>query len=167
MSKDNPSKDQKETLQAGTLPNMPVTVHAQYIKDISFENPNAPNSLRPSQEKPSVEVNISLDATKLEDPELKSLYEVTLGITAKSTRGSTVEFIAEASYAAAVSLQEVAEDNHHPLLFIEIPRQIFPWVRQSIAQLTQGGGYAPLFLQPIDFRQMYLNRFGEEPASAA
>lgn len=165
MSDETPSKDQKETIQAGSLPNMPVTVHAQYIKDISFENPNAPNSLRPSQEKPSVEVNISLDATKLEDPELKSLYEVTLGITAKSTRADKVEFIAEASYAAAVSLHEVNEENHHPLLFIEIPQQIFPWVRQSIAQLTQGGGYAPLFLQPVDFRQMYVNRFSQTPAA--
>src|SRR5690606_20128186 len=118
MSKESP---EKETIQAGTLPNMPVTVHAQYVKDLSFENPNAPHSLRPSQEKPAVEVNISLDATKLEDPELTSLYEVTLGITAKSSRGGKIEFIAEASYAAAVSLHEVSEDNHHPLLFIEIP----------------------------------------------
>lgn len=153
---------------SNAIPNLPVVIHVQYIKDVSFENPNAPNSLRSGQnEKPALDVNIMLDAQKLEDEHLKALYEVTVTVRAESKRGARTDFIAEMAYAAAVSLNDVPEDKHHPLLFIEVPRLLFPAVRQGIAQLTQGGGYSPLYLNPIDWAAMYVGRFGGKDTKVA
>lgn len=149
--------------QMGTMPNLPIVIHTQYIKDLSFENPNAPESLRAGQtEKPSLDVNIMLDARKIEDEQLTALYEVVMTVRASSKRGDRTDFIAEVAYAAAVSLNDVPEDKHHPLLFIEIPRQLFPFVRLIISNVTQGGGYVPLALNPVDFGAMYKSRFAAD-----
>ncbi len=161
--------EEKQTIEhkMGNLPSLPVIIHAQYLKDLSFENPNAPNSLRAGQtEKPTLDVNILLDAKKIEDEQLTALYEVVITIRAQSGRGDRVDFIAEIAYGAAVSLNDVPDDKHHPLLFIEVPRQLFPFVRQAMAQVTQGGGYAPLFLNPVDFHAMYISRFAQEAGVA-
>jgi len=164
MSEEKTTREYK----VGTLPHLPVTVHAQYLKDLSFENPHAPHSLRAgSAEKPALNVNILLDAQKIEDPELTALYEVVMTVKAESSRGGRIDFIAEISFGAAVSLKDVPEDKHHPLLFIEVPRLMFPFVRQAMAQITQGGGYAPLYLQPVDFHAMYVSRFAEKPEAAS
>ncbi len=162
--------DEQNTIEhkMGGLPNLPVVIHAQYLKDLSFENPHAPDSLRAGQsEKPALDVNILLDAKKIEDEQVPALYEVVMTIRAQSSRGERVDFIAEVSYGAAVSLSGVPEDKHHPLLFIEVPRQIFPFIRQLMAQTTQSGGYAPLYLNPVDFQSMYVSRFAEQPMRAA
>lgn len=152
----------------GNLPNLPVVIHAQYVKDLSFENPSAPHSLRAGQDaKPALGVNIMLDAQKIEDEQLPALYEVVMSVRAESKRGERIDFIAEISYGAAISLKEVPEDKHHPLLFIEIPRQMFPFVRQAVAQMTQGGGYAPLYLNPVDFQAMYADRFAQKASQTA
>jgi len=151
----------------GGLPNLPVVIHAQYLKDLSFENPHAPESLRAGQtEKPALDVNIMLDAKKIEDEQLSSLYEVVMTIKAQSSRGARTDFIVEISYGAAVSLPDVPEDKHHPLLFIEIPRQLFPFIRQSVGQITQSGGYPPLYLNPVDFQAMYVSRFAKDAPPA-
>lgn len=162
--------DIKDTIEykMGTMPNMPVIIHTQYVKDFSFENPHAPNSLRAGQpEKPKLDVNIMIDAQKIEDEQLKSLYEVVMTVRAQSMRGERVDFIVEMAYGAAVSLPDVPEDKHQPLLFIEIPRQIFPYIRHGIAQITQGGGYPPLFLNPVDFQAMYAARFARQNEPSA
>lgn len=159
----------KETIEhkMGGLPNLPVVIHAQYLKDLSFENPNAPNSLRAGQtEKPAMDVNILLDAQKMEDDDIPHLYEIVMTVRAHSSRGERVDFIAEIAYGAVVSLKDVPEDKHHPLLFIEVPRQLFPFVRQAMAQVTQGGGFAPLYLNPVDFQSMYLSRFAQSAPTA-
>lgn len=152
----------------GGLPNLPVVIHAQYLKDLSFENPHAPNSLRAGQtDKPALDVNILLDAKKLDDEQIDSLYEVVMTVKAESKRGDRTDFIVEISYGAAVSFPNVPEDKRHPLLFIEIPRQMFPFARQAVAQLTQGGGYAPLYLNPVDFHSMYVSRFAQQQEPVA
>ncbi len=152
----------------GDMPNLPVVIHAQYLKDLSFENPHAPDSLRAGQqEKPALTVNILLDAKKIDDAQIKSLYEVVMTVQAQSKRGERVDFIVEIAYGAAVSLTDVPDDKHHPLLFIEVPRQMFPFIRNAVAQVTQGGGYAPLYLNPVDFHAMYVNRFAQQNAQAA
>lgn len=160
---------QTQEHQVGAMPGLPVVIHAQYLKDLSFENPNAPNSLRAGRGgQPALNVNIMLDAQKIEDAELPALYEVVMTVKAHAQRENQTDFIVEVSFGVAVSLKGVDDEKHHPLLFIEVPRQIFPWVRQSVAQMTQAGGYAPLFLQPVDFQAMYVNRFAEQaPQQAA
>lgn len=144
-------------------PALPLIIHTQYVKDISFENPTAPNSFRIGIPAPKMEMNINLDARALEDLEIKNLYEVTLKINARAMRDGKPVFIAEIIYGVAVSFQEgVAENQHHPLLMIEVPRLAFPFARQILAELTQSGGYPALLLGPVDFYSMYMNRFGKE-----
>ncbi|MFK7838975.1 MAG: protein-export chaperone SecB [Bdellovibrionales bacterium] len=142
---------------------MPVTIHAQYVRDLSFENPNAPESLRPSSDAPEMDINIGMDARKLEDDTLDNLFEVVLNVRAAAERKGDASFIAELQYGVTVSIDtKVPEDNHHPLLLIEIPRMAFPFVRQIISDLTVQGGFPPLLLNPVDFHALYMSRFGAE-----
>ena len=148
--------------QIAMAANLPVMVHAQYVKDISFENPSAPSSLRAGLEAPKMDVNINLDARNLEDPQIKSLYEVVLRISVRATRGDQTVYIAEVLYGVAASMPNVAEEHHHPLLLVEIPKLAFPFARKVVADLIQDGGYPPLLLGPVDFASMYMSRFGEK-----
>lgn len=153
-------QNEMPTLEANGLP---VTIHTQYVRDISFENPNAPNSLRAGLGMPDMDVNISMDARPLEDANLKNLYEVGLSISARARRGDDVVFIAEIVYGVTVSIEEsVPEDVFHPLLLIEIPKFAFPFARHILATVTQQGGYPPLLLNPVDFQALYMQRFGAE-----
>lgn len=139
--------------------NLPVMVHAQYVKDVSFENPGAPFSLRSGTEQPKLDVNITLDAKPLEDPQVKALFEVSLRLSARALRGNQTVYIAEVLYGVAASMPNVAEEHHHPLLLVEIPKLAFPFARKILADLVQDGGYPPLLLGPVDFAAMYLARF--------
>lgn len=141
---------------------LPVMVHAQYVKDVSFENPSVPFSLKPGLEAPKLDVGINLDVRNLEDPQIKPLYEVSLRISATAKRGDAVVYIAEVVYGVAVSMPQVAEEQHHPLLLVEIPKLAFPFARKVLADLTQEGGYPPLLLGPVDFASMYMARFGQK-----
>jgi len=137
------------------IPITPVQVHAQYVKDFSFENPNAPDSLRPSSDKPEMDVNIVLDAVKIEDAENPDLYESGITLTIKSTRGGKVLFISEIVYAALVTIKDVPSQHIKPILYIEIPQMLFPFARHIVANAVTSGGFPPLLLNPVDFRGMY------------
>ncbi len=152
--------------QAQSGPQMPVVIHAQYVKDVSFENPNAPETLRGGQGGPEMEINISMDARKLEASAEENLYEVVLKLTARALRSGQTLFLCEIHYAALVSLPGVPQESHHPLLLIEVPRTIFPFARQLLGELTQSGGYPPLLLNPVDFRALYQEQFSQEMKKA-
>lgn len=146
--------------------NLPIVIHAQYIKDLSFENPESPESLRGVKNKPEMDVNIGMDARKLKDDTMDNLYEVALNVRANATNDGKTLFIAELQYGMTVSLNDVPEDQHHPILLIEIPRMAFPYARQILSDLTVQGGYPPLLLNPVDFHALYMDRFKEEIAAA-
>ncbi len=146
---------------------LPVTVHAQYIRDISFENPEAPMSLRNAAANPEMNVNISMDARELEDKDIDNLYEVALTLSATAMHDGKPLFVAEVIYGTTVSVGDVVpEEQHHPLLLIEIPRLAFPFARQIMATLTSQGGYPPLLLNPVDFEALYMDRFKDEIEAA-
>mgnify|MGYP001143676671 CR=1 FL=1 len=112
---------------------------------------------------PQMNVNIGMDARSLEDENIKNLYEVALTVSATAERDGETVFIAELMYGITVSIGEVVpEEQHHPLLLIEIPRLAFPFARQILATLTSQGGYPPLLLNPVDFQALYLERFKNE-----
>lgn len=149
---------QTDTVQ--TEPRMvPLTIHAQYIKDLSFENPNAPASLMPGQAVPETTVNVTLDSTKLENmPADATTYEVLLHIEASATRKNGAEnvFLVELDYATICSVnKDVPMQHHHPLLMVEVPKLAFPFARQVLAEVTSQAGYPPLLLNPVDFEGMY------------
>lgn len=155
---DTPNKDEIPTIQARTVP---LTIHAQYIKDLSFENPHAPQSLLPGQAVPSMDVSVTLDAKKIEDHQNPStVYEVVLHIEAKANRGPQVVFLAHLDYAIVGSVaKDVPEKHHHPLLMVEVPKLAFPFARAVLADITSQAGYPPLLLNPVDFEGMYREQF--------
>lgn len=153
---------------AANSPNLPLMIHAQYVKDISFENPTAPHSFRSGLSQPKMDMNINLDAQAIDDPQIKNFYEVTMKINARALRDGEPVFIAEIIYGIAVSIQDgVPENQQHPMLMIEVPRLAFPFVRQILSDLTQSGGYPALLLGPVDFYSMYMSRFAQGAEKAA
>ena len=148
-----------ETTNNQQSANLPMTVHAQYIKDLSFENPNAPASLRNKDAKgaPNMDVNVNMNASKLPDD---NMHEVVLTVEAKATRGDTVLFIAELQYAVMCSIApNVPEQHVHPLLMIEAPKMAFPFARQILCDAVIGGGFPPMMLNPVDFEGLYLAQY--------
>ena len=156
MSEETKNDDNVEAKAA------PVVIHAQYLKDFSFENPNAPFSLRSTQGGPEMDINVNLGAKEIEDDKLEDLYEVTLTLSATAQKDDKTYFLAEIQYGALTSLSGLPENQHHPMLFIEVPRMMFPFARQILSDATAQGGYPPLLLNPIDFQAMYLERFKKE-----
>lgn len=124
---------------------------AQYIKDLSFENPNAPDSLRGSEEQPTTDVGIDVQAKRREADE----FEATIRLNISSRRADQVSFILELEYAGIFMVKNVPDESLQPLLLIECPRMLFPFLRRVVADVTRDGGYPPLMLDPIDFAALY------------
>ena len=162
--RDNASENLNEEHDAGVVPQSPVTIHAQYLKDLSFENPNAPQILQKADKPPEVDIDIAVDTQIIESNEGEDLYEVILSINASAMREGQAMFIAEIKYGAAVSIRGLEEKRRHSILFVEVPKMIFPFARLILSNATQWGAYVPLQLALVDFRAMYLQRFGENEA---
>lgn len=143
--------------------NLPVIIHAQYVRDLSFENPNAPQVLKLSAGRPEMDMSINIGLRDVKDEELPGLYEVSLRLRAMAKRGETTAFIIEVDYAASVTIgEEVPQESLHALLMIEIPRLIFPFARQIIADLSQQGGFPAVMIAPVDFQALYVQKFAAE-----
>jgi preprotein translocase subunit SecB len=130
-----------------------LVIRAQYIKDQSFENPNAPEIfMMMKEETPKIDINVDVSPQMLSD----RTYEVTLSLRADAKVGENQAFLVELEFAALVSLGEgLTEEQGQAALFIETPRQIFPFARAIVANITRDGGFPPLVINPIDFRQMF------------
>lgn len=128
-----------------------LRILAQYTKDQSFENPNAPDSLRAGLEPPAVDIGIEIGRQMLEGDSV----EVTLMLKASAKRGDKTVFIAELEYAGLFAFASVNADTIQPLILIECPRLLFPFARQILAEMTQNGGFPPIMLEPPDFAAMF------------
>lgn len=128
-----------------------MTINAQYVKDFSFENPNAPQSLVQSETRPQIEVNIDVQGRGVS----QNTYEVALRITATARQGEATAFVAELLYGGLFTLQNIPDDQIEPICLIECPRLLFPFARRIIADATRDGGFPPLLLDPIDFVALY------------
>ena|SRR5581483_1375229 len=127
------------------------SVKGQYIKDLSFENPHAPQSLMVSG-KPAIEVNVDLKAQKLQN----NVYEMTLHLVARANSEGNTLFLVDLSYAGIFQVANVPEDRIEPLIMIDCPFVLFPFARRVIADITRDGGFPPLMLDPIDFQALYM-----------
>lgn len=134
-----------------------IHVLGQYIKDLSFENPGAPRSLRPSDKAPKLDINVNVNAK----PQSATEFEIELKLEAKAMRGKESLFIAEVTYAGLFQIRNVPQEHMHPLLLIECPRLLFPFARQIIADATRQGGFPPLMIDPVDFAALYRQRLAE------
>ena len=129
----------------------PLTIHGQYIKDLSFENPRAPQSLI-EQKQPQLTLNVNV-STRQFDPKT---FEVTLTIEASAqTQEKEPLFVLELVYAGTVTLGDVPQDAYGPLLLIETPRLLFPFARAIVANATREAGFPPLNIAPVDFVALY------------
>ena len=152
MSSDSPAQPQQE---AQGQPAMRVL--GQYLKDLSFENPNAPNSLTPQPNGPEIAVSVNVNARNLGPTD----YEIELHIEAKAESGGKTTFMAEVLYAGLFRLENIPPEALNPIALIECPRMLFPFVRQILADATRNGGFPPLMLDPIDFAQLYQRRMAQ------
>jgi len=134
-----------------------IHVLGQYIRDLSFENPAAPGSLRASDKAPKLDVNVNVSAR----PQSETDFEVELKMEAKAERGEETLFIVEVTYAGLFQVRNVPKEHMHPLLLIECPRLLFPFARQVIADATRQGGFPPLMIDPVDFAALYRQRVAE------
>lgn len=142
--------------QNGPMPSMRVV--GQYLKDLSFENPNAPHSLTPSEEQPRIDISVNVNARTLGTSD----YEVELHLDAKAIKDDKTVFAAELLYAGIFRLENIPQEALHPVVLIECPRMLFPFARQIMADATRNGGFPPLMLDPIDFAGMYQQRLAAQ-----
>ena len=139
---------------AGDPGNEPeVVAIAQYIKDLSVESPNAPQSFQ-WQAQPQLDVQFNIGVGKIAD----DVHEVVLKfvVTARSDEG--VQFVIDLSYAGLYGLRNIPEEALPPFLLIEAPRLIFPFARQIVADAVSNSGFPPLLLDPIDFTSAYMSQ---------
>ncbi|HYC63687.1 MAG TPA: protein-export chaperone SecB [Reyranellaceae bacterium] len=129
----------------------PLTMHGQYIKDLSFENPRAPQSLI-EQKQPQLSLNVQVNSKQF-DPRT---YEISLTLEANATTPEKEPlFMLELIYAGTVSLGQVPNEAIGPLLMIEVPRLLFPFARAIVANATREAGFPPLNISPVDFVALY------------
>ncbi|MFT0891768.1 protein-export chaperone SecB [Pseudochelatococcus sp. G4_1912] len=136
---------------------------AQYIKDFSFENPNAPRSLTPQEKSPEISIQVNVGANQIGEED----YVVELTLEGKAAIGDDVLFAFELVYGGVFRLRNIPAEHIHPTVMIECPRLMFPFARQIIADAVRGGGFPPLFIDPIDFTALYRQKITELQAEQA
>jgi preprotein translocase subunit SecB len=130
-----------------------LNVLAQYIKDFSFENPNAPKILSTTVQ-PQISIQINVQA----NPQTATDFEVELKLEGKAEASGSLMFGFELTFAGIFRVQNVPQEQMHPVVLIECPRLMFPFAREIIATTVRNGGFPPLLLDPIDFVQLYQQR---------
>jgi preprotein translocase subunit SecB len=131
-----------------------MTIVSQYVRDLSFENPRAPLSLQPNQNRPEIQIRVDVRAQPME----AERYEVTLQMHVEAKAGDEIAFMVELTYGGVFGLLNIPPDSLQPLLLIECPRLLFPFARRVVADATRDGGFPPLLIDPIDFVTLYRRR---------
>ncbi|WP_048647224.1 protein-export chaperone SecB [Nitratireductor soli] len=152
----------KEATTAGNGAQPSLNVLTQYVKDLSFESPGAPQSLRGRSEAPAININVNVNANPMGEND----YDVVLTLNAKAEAEKTVLFNVELVYGGVFRIAGFPQEHMLPVLFIECPRLLFPFARQVIAEATRAGGFPPLMIDPIDFARMFQQRVAEEQAKS-
>ncbi|MEM8812300.1 MAG: protein-export chaperone SecB [Pseudomonadota bacterium] len=137
-----------------------VSILAQYVKDLSFENPKAPASLRAQADNPRININVNVSA----NPMTETDFEVLLTMEASANAGEETVFAVELVYAGVFRVQHVPKEHLHPFVLIECPRLLFPFARQILSDATRNGGFPPLMIDPIDFAALYRQNLNAKAA---
>ncbi len=139
-----------------------INALVQYTKDFSFENPNAPRSLGPQEKQPNIQIQVNVNAKQVAEAD----FEVNLLLEGSAQADLGVLFKFELDYAGLFRLVNIPENDKHPIVMIECPRLLFPFARQIIADAVRGGGFPPLYIDPIDFALLYRQRMSQVAANA-
>ena len=133
-----------------------VIINAQYIKDLSFENPRAPYSLMES-EKPNINIDLDVKADHIHD----EMFEVIISVSIRAVTDNTT-FVIDLSYAGLFTLTDVPDQNAREIiLLVHCANILFPYVRRVISDITRDGGFPPLMLAPVDFMGLYYTKRNE------
>jgi len=135
-----------------------IRILAQFIRDLSFENPRAPESLRGGAAQPQIDLGVEMNARSRDD----GFFEVDIKLSAKAVRDDGTLFVVALMYGGVFQITGVNAEDLEPVLLIECPRYLFPFARQIIAEVTSNGGYPPFLLDPIDFAGVYQARKAQE-----
>ena len=163
MAEDTEKKPAGEKEAAATNGEAPqLSVLTQYVKDLSFESPGAPLSLRPREKAPAININVNVTANPLADTD----YDVNVTLNAIGKDGEDILFNVELVYGGVFRISGFPQEHVMPLVFVECPRLLFPFARQIVAECTRNGGFPPLMIDPIDFGKMFQQRVAEEQAKA-
>ena len=139
-----------------------LTVLAQYVKDLSFESPNAPQSLQGPGENPQLKVGVNVGAV----PKGDDAYEVALNLEVHARSDNGVIYNVEMVYGGLFRLRGVPQNLLQPVLFVDCPALLFPFVRRALADVIRDGGFPPLMLDPIDFGRLYAQNLAQgQPAA--
>jgi preprotein translocase subunit SecB len=140
-----------------TQQEMPIfRMQKMYIKDFSFESPNAPNIYLARNQEPKVDFNLELKSQKIDDDH----REVSLAITAKimdKNADDLVMFVVEIEHAAVFLLKNIPEEHMDRVLAVDCPLMLFPFTRQIVSQVSVDGGFMPFLMEPINFIALYEN----------
>lgn len=156
-----PESQNPETLVNGEDNSPAIGLISQYVKDFSFENPNAP-AVYQWQSAPQVDVQFNIGA----QPVGENVHEVVLKIDVSSASSEGTGFVIDLSYAGLFGIRNIPEDQLQPFFLAEAPRILFPFARRVIADAVRDGGFAPLLLEPIDFHGLFLQQAAQMQATA-
>jgi preprotein translocase subunit SecB len=159
---DTPSADHNDAMTGAGAP--VIRVLAQYVKDLSFENPGLFSS---QQGNTAPEIELGIDVRVEPGPPQDHVFAVELRLSAKAKRQETIVFIAELIYVGVFQLQDARREDMEAILLIECPRLLFPFARRIIADITREGGHPPLMIDPIDFVGLYRQQRARAEAQAA
>jgi preprotein translocase subunit SecB len=138
-----------------------LNVLGQYIKDLSFENPNAPKSLNLGQQ-PQINIQINVNARPLSDNDI----EVVLKLEGKAETDGNLTFSFDLEYAGVFRIKGVPQESMNAVVLIECPRLLFPFAREIIAGTVRNGGFPPLMLDPVDFAGLYRQNLARNQGAA-
>jgi len=143
-----------EATNGAAQPQMKMSILAQFVRDMSFENAVALNGLQSPEVQPEMQVQVSLDARKRPaDHQYEVITKFKLTSTNKATNSAL--YLLEIDYGGIFHIEGVPDDQMHPFLLIECPRQLFPYVRRIVSDVTRDGGFPPFNLDPVDFVALY------------
>ena len=151
---------QAPVAQAQGAPGLHALV--QFTKDFSFENPNAPRSLGPQEKAPNISIQVNVNAKQISPTD----FEVNILLEGSAGQDAETLFKFELDYAGIFRLNNIPAESMHPVVMIECPRLLFPFARQIIAEAVRGGGFPPLYIDPIDFAALYQSRMSEMAAQS-
>ena len=151
------NSDASQPLANGADTGPAIGLISQYIKDLSFENPNAP-AIFQSQAAPSIDVQFNIGTGQVGD----EVHEVVLKIDVRAEVDGQVAFIVDLSYAGLFGVRNVPAEHLQPFMLGEAPRLLFPFARRVLADAVRDGGFPPLLLEPIDFGAMYLQQADQQ-----
>ena len=142
--------------------NQPIAgILQQYVKDLSVENPKAPESFQWT-EQPQMDVQFNISARKINEE--VSEIELKISVTSKTAQGTV--YIVELSYCGLVGMRNMSEEHKHAFTYAEAPRILVPFARRIISDAVRDAGFAPLMLDPIDFNGIYLQQLASRQPEA-